>query len=193
MPHTGTIDWYRIVKATCRIPLTDACSMVCDAKEDILSKDWICTLHESRSQPSLVVVWATDGITSSWTSAWDEALEYGVRGTRFMQGLYGSLAKQMFQGDKACPHWNTTTSDSYSEHQILFTKHIPLTLMTLIRISSGHYCEVAGKQRLQRKFDSGSHYHKVQIYNINVPVSKPTWKHRRCVFNNCGYLAKPSA
>ena len=66
--------------------------------------------------PPLAVVSATDAITSSWNSIWDEALEYGVRGTRLMQGLYGALAKPTF-GNKACPRCNT-----YPEH--LFTKHL---------------------------------------------------------------------
>ena len=86
-----------------------------DAKEDILEKDWICTLQDSRSHSSLAVVSATDGIASGWNSIWDEALEYGVRGTRLMQGLFGALAKPTF-GDRACPHCNTIIPASYSEH-----------------------------------------------------------------------------
>ena len=64
---------------------------------------------------------ATDGIASSWNSIWDEALEYGVWGTRLMQGFYGTLAKPTF-GDKACPICNTTIPDSYPEH--LFEEHL---------------------------------------------------------------------
>ena len=98
-----------------------ACSIVRDAKEDILEKDWICTLQDSRSHSSLAVVSATDGIASGWNSIWDEALEYGVRGTRLMQGLFGALAKPTF-GDRACPHCNTIIPASYSEH--LFAEHL---------------------------------------------------------------------
>ena len=99
---------------------TDAYSIVHDAKEDILAKDWICTVQSSRSHPSLAVVSATEAIAASWNSIWDEALEYGVRGTRLMQGLFRVLAKPTF-GDRACPHCNDTIS-SYPEH--LFAKHL---------------------------------------------------------------------
>jgi hypothetical protein len=100
---------------------TDEYSIVCDAKEDILAKDWICTVHDSRSHPSLAIVSATMGIASSWNSVWDEALECGVRGTRLMQGLFGALAKPSF-GDKTCCHCSDAISASYPEH--LFAKHL---------------------------------------------------------------------
>ena len=53
---------------------TGACSIVRDAKEDILAKDWILTLQDSRSHPSLAVVSATDWIASSWNSHHDNGL-----------------------------------------------------------------------------------------------------------------------
>lgn len=65
---------------------------------------------------------------------WGEALEYGVQGTRPMQGLYGALTKPTF-GDKACPHYSATISDSFRLQNIS-----PTT------INFGHYCDVAGKQ-----------------------------------------------
>ena len=100
---------------------SEAHSIVCDAKETILEKDWIHTLHDSRSHPSLAVVTATDGIASSWNSIWDEALEYGVRGTKLMQGLYGALARPTF-GDGVCPQCKNTIRVSYPEH--LCTDHL---------------------------------------------------------------------
>ena len=63
-------------------------SIVREAKKDILSKDWISTLRDSKTHSSLAVVSATDEVASSWNRVWDEALEYGVRGTRLMQGLF---------------------------------------------------------------------------------------------------------
>ena len=92
-----------------------------EAKSDILAKDWNCIIQDSRSHHLLAIVSATDMIASSWNRIWDEALEYGVRGTRLMQGLFGALARPTF-GDKACPHCNETISSSYPEH--LFTKHL---------------------------------------------------------------------
>ena len=79
---------------------TDACSIIVhDAKEASLANNWICTLQDSRFQPSLAVVLATnawDCCTSSWNSSYsnimcDEALEYGIG--LYMQGLFGALAK----------------------------------------------------------------------------------------------------
>ena len=66
-----------------------------EAKSDILPKDWNCIIQDSRSHHSLAIVSATDMIASSWNRIWDEPLEYGVRGTRLMQGLFrGALARQ---------------------------------------------------------------------------------------------------
>ena len=78
-------------------------------------------LQDFRSHPSLAVVLATDMIISSWNSIWVEALEYGVWGTRLVQGLFGALAKPTFR-DKACPHCDNIIPASYPEH--LFAKHL---------------------------------------------------------------------
>ena len=75
---------------------SQACSIVHDAKEGIFEKDWICTLQDSRSHSSLAVVSATDGIASGWNSILDEALKYGVWGTRLMQGLFWSTSQTDF-------------------------------------------------------------------------------------------------
>ena len=100
---------------------TNAASIVHEAKSEILEKDWNCIIQDSRSHHSLAIVSATVVIASSWNRTWDEALEYGVRGTKLMQGLFGALARPTF-GDKASPHCNETISSSYPEH--LFTKHL---------------------------------------------------------------------
>ena len=99
---------------------SQACSIVHDAKY-IFEKDGFALCKTLRSHSSLAVVSATDGIASRWNSIWDEALEYGVRGTSLMQGLFGALAKPTF-GDRACPHGNTIIPASYSDH--LFTEHL---------------------------------------------------------------------
>jgi len=58
-----------------------------DIKKDILDKDWKHTLHLASSHPSLAIVTVSSSVASSWNSFWDEALDYGVRGTRLMQSL----------------------------------------------------------------------------------------------------------
>ena len=63
-----------------------------DAKAVILAKDWNSSIHEARSHPSLSIVCATDFIAASWNNIWDEARDFGVRGTKLMQSLFGSLS-----------------------------------------------------------------------------------------------------
>ena len=46
----------------------------------------------------------------------DEALDFSVRGTRLMQGLFGALTTPTF-GDRTCRHC------TYSDH--IFSDHIP--------------------------------------------------------------------
>ena len=99
----------------------NARSIVREAKKYILSKDWISTLRDSKTHSSLAVVSATDEVASSWNRVWDEALEYGVRGTRLMQGLFSALSRPTF-GNKSCPHCKDTIPTSYPEH--LFAKHL---------------------------------------------------------------------
>ena len=60
-----------------RNPL-DACSIIHNAKTDILAKDWEHTIRQTNSHPSLAVVAATDNISSSWNAIWDKAFEYGI-------------------------------------------------------------------------------------------------------------------
>ena len=67
---------------------TDACSMMHDAKEDILAKRLDPQFIGLQIPPTTCLISATDRIASSWNSIWDEELEYGVRDTRLMQGLF---------------------------------------------------------------------------------------------------------
>ena len=69
------------------------------AKKHILNKDWKLTLSLASSHPSLAVVTSSRSVASSWNSFWDEALEYGVRGTRLMQNLFNSLSRPIFVTD----------------------------------------------------------------------------------------------
>ena len=92
------------------------------AKADILARDWSCSIREAGSHPSLSIVCATDLIAASWKNMWDEALDFGVRGTKLMQVLFGSLSRPVF-GDKLCPHCGVALCESYQEH--LFSHHLP--------------------------------------------------------------------
>ena len=77
---------------------SEARSIVNKAKTDILAKDWELTVHQTNSHPSLAIVSATDEIASSWNAIWDEALEYGICGTKLMQHLFFALSKPRFWG-----------------------------------------------------------------------------------------------
>ena len=96
-------------------------SIIVEAKKDILSKDWSSTIRASQTHPSLAIVAASDEIASTWNRVWDEALEYGVRGTRLMQGLFAALSRPVF-GEKVCPTSKDVISTSYPDH--LFSNHL---------------------------------------------------------------------
>ena len=102
---------------------SDACSIIHNAKTDILAKDWEHTIRQTNSHPSLAVVAATDNISSSWNTMWDEALEYGIRGTKLMQHLFGTLSKPVF-GDRICSYCkdSITVLQSYPQH--LVSQHL---------------------------------------------------------------------
>ena len=78
---------------------SEACSIIKEAKTDILAKDWECTVRQTNSHPSLAIVSASDEISSTWNAIWDEALEHGIRGTKLMQHLFNALSKPVF-GDR---------------------------------------------------------------------------------------------
>ena len=99
----------------------DASSIVRDAKKEVLRKDWFHTVQNSLSHESLSIVASSEAIAASWNSIWDEALEFRVRGTRLIQGLFGALTTPIF-GDRSCCHCNATISGTYSDH--LFSEHI---------------------------------------------------------------------
>ena len=63
---------------TCLRNPSDACSIIHNAKTDILAKDWEHTIRQTNSHPSLAVVAATDNISSNLNTIWDKALEYGI-------------------------------------------------------------------------------------------------------------------
>ena len=63
------------------------------AKADILVRDWSCSIREAGSHPSLSIVCATDLIAASWKNMWDEALDFGVRGT---SKFYLVLSQDLF-------------------------------------------------------------------------------------------------
>ena len=99
----------------------DAPSIVRDAREEVLRKDWMYTVKESQTHGSLSIVASSETIAASWNSIWDEALDFGVRGTRLMQGLFGALTTPTF-GDRTCRHCNATIPGTYPDH--LFSDHI---------------------------------------------------------------------
>ena len=114
--HIGT----NYLQLCLRNPI-DASSIVRDAKEEVLRKDWMHTVQNSQTHGSLSIIASSETIAESWNSLWDEALDFGTRGTRLMQGLFGALSTPTF-GDRICRHCNATIPGSYSDH--LFSDHI---------------------------------------------------------------------
>ena len=101
---------------------TDAPSIVCDAKEEVLRKDWLHAVQNSQTHGSLSKVASLETIAASWNSIWDEALEFGVRGTRLKQGLFGALTTPTF-GDRICRHCSATGTIPGTHSDYLFSEH----------------------------------------------------------------------
>ena len=120
MPFTRATDWHKLPSA---LPekSSEACSIIKEAKTDILAKDWERTVRQTNSHPSLTIVSASGEISSTWNAIlWDEALEHGIHGTKLMQHLFNALSKPVF-GDRICPHCKDSipVSQSYPQHLVL--------------------------------------------------------------------------
>ena len=55
--------------------------------------------------------------------AWDEALEYGIRGIKLMQHLFFALSKPVF-GDRTCAHCKEGIPMQQSYPQHLVSQHL---------------------------------------------------------------------
>ena len=71
----------------------NARSIIREAKQHILSRNWASPPQVSKTHPSLAVVSTTHEIASTWNRIWDKALEFGVNGTRLIQGLFAVLSR----------------------------------------------------------------------------------------------------
>ena len=94
--------------------------IVRDSKKLLLNKDYQILLSSAMSHPSVHSA-AVIAQTTSWRKLWDQALEYGVKGTRCVQSVLRSLSRPTF-GEKLCPICNCQiTEPSFSTY--LFEHH----------------------------------------------------------------------
>ena len=73
--------------AKCLNDPENSSSIVAEAKEELVKKDWHLLLKSINSHSSLQHV-SSPVIASSWCKVWDHALDHGVRGTKLMQSLF---------------------------------------------------------------------------------------------------------
>ena len=91
-----------------------------DNKEMLLNKDYQLLLSSAMSHPSVHSA-AVIAQSITWRKLWDQALEYGVKGTRCVQSVFKSLCRPTF-GEKICPLCNCPITEScFSTH--LFKCH----------------------------------------------------------------------
>ena len=92
-----------------------AIELVKDAKLTLLDLDWERTLQLARSHPSLLQV-SNKSIVNEWCGVWDEALNFGTKGTKLSQSLFKTLCKPLF-GNKLCKICSTPISEyTYIDH-----------------------------------------------------------------------------
>ena len=97
--------------------------IVKSSQQHIVDLDWSRTMSKAASHLSLKHVISSPTIASSWCRLWDQALDYGVRGTKLSQSLFRCLTKPLF-GDRVCNLCVSIipTPMSYFEH--LCSTHI---------------------------------------------------------------------
>ena len=119
--YYGTEIW----KACISSP-EEATEIVKEAKNELLAKDWDCTLLRARSHSSLSLVSDTM-IVNEWLGVWDEALNHGTKGTKLSQCLLKVLCKPLF-GDRLCELCSCSIIEtSYADHNIMCSVHaLPL-------------------------------------------------------------------
>ena len=78
----------------------NAPTIVQDNKELLLKRDYELLLSSAKSHPSVHSA-AHIAHSVSWRKIWDNALEYGVRGTRCAQSVLRVLCRPTF-GERLC-------------------------------------------------------------------------------------------
>ena len=102
--------------AKCLNDPENSSSIVAEAKEELVKKDWHLILRSINSHSSLKHV-SSPAIASSWCKVWAHALDIGVCGTKLMQSLFRVMSRPVF-GDWKCPSCDLKidSSQSYLEH-----------------------------------------------------------------------------
>ena len=72
------------------------------AKTVLLDSDWQSTLSIAGSHPSLTYI-SDESVVNEWCNVWNEALEYGNKGTKTGQNIFRILCRPQFL-EIACAH-----------------------------------------------------------------------------------------
>ena len=94
---------------------SDASHLVKQAKVDLIHADWKCTVKIARAYSSLCHI-SADVVVDEWCNLWNEALNYGTKGTRIAQNIFRLLCRPLLK-DKICPHCSIKITEStYADH-----------------------------------------------------------------------------
>lgn len=93
---------------------SEACSIINEARTDILAKDWELTVNQTNTHTTLIR-------TEQQMKLHQVGMlyEYGTRGTKLMQHRFSALSKLVF-GDRTCAHCKDSipTWKSYPQHLV---------------------------------------------------------------------------
>ena len=103
----------------------EAINIAKEAKDELLEKDWNSTIHQARSHCSLSQV-SDELIVNEWCGVWDEALNFGTKGTKLSQNLFKALCKPLF-GDRSCKLCSALISESSYANHLCAVHDFPLT------------------------------------------------------------------
>ena len=94
------------------------------AKTVLLDADWQSTLSIAGSHPSLTYI-SDESVVNEWCNVWNEALEYGTKGTKTGQNIFRILCRPVF-GDRMCPHCSSPITEQMFADHMVTSHNLPL-------------------------------------------------------------------
>ena len=95
------------------------------AKTVLLDADWQSTLSIAGSHPSLTYI-SDESVVNEWCNVWNEALEYGTKGTKTGQSIFRILCRPVF-GDRMCSHCSSPITEQMFADHMVTSHNLPLS------------------------------------------------------------------
>ena len=149
--------------------------IVRDNKEPLLKRDYELLLISAMCHPSVNSA-AQIAQSVSWRKIWDNALDYGVKGTRCVQSVLRELCRPTF-GEKLCHQCNCQISEHcFSTH--LFECHPSLLchksvaeVITLVSTLDMKFIMSIGSKLSRDVHPASQHYYIIIILKISFSSS----------------------